>query len=145
MENLHLNGGDVIPVGNNEEMNAIVRKERTWPKGRIPYVIAPSLRNKSEEIKKAMKYIEVRTCIRFVPRTRESNYVYMIKNQSCSSFQGMVGGAQRLSLGNGCYKMGKILHELVHAIGFSHEQSRFDRDEYITIHWENIIPGKLTF
>lgn len=28
------------------------------------------------------------------------------------------------------------------ALGFYHMQSAYDRDEYVTIHWDNLSPGK---
>ena len=57
----------------------------------------------------------------------------------CSSYVGNIGiGAQDLSLGKGCLNLAAIKHELMHAIGFYHEQSRTDRDDYVTIHYDNI-------
>lgn len=51
-------------------------------------------------------------------------------------------GPQLLSVGPGCDRKGIIMHELMHAVGFWHEQSRTDRNKYIEILWENVGEGK---
>ena len=43
-----------------------------------------------------------------------------------------------LSLDNGCMHVNLIIHELMHAAGFLHEQSRTDRDDHVIINWSNI-------
>src|SRR5262249_8136946 len=41
--------------------------------------------------------------------------------------------------------VGVLVHEMVHAIGFPHEQSRWDRDRYVTIQWDAIKQGRPLF
>ena len=44
-----------------------------------------------------------------------------------------------------CIKTGSVMHELLHALGFHHEHTRPDRDNFVTIHFDNIIPGACIF
>ena len=54
----------------------------------------------------------------------------------------MIGGAQTVSLTSGCFHRGVIVHELMHALGYNHEQNRNDRDQYVTINLANVDAGK---
>jgi len=85
-------------------------------------------------------------CISFLiypaDATPSGDYVHIAKQTGCWSYVGKRGGAQILSLQSpGCMSVGTIIHELIHALGFYHEQSRSDRDDFVNIHWENIQSG----
>lgn len=62
----------------------------------------------------------------------------------CWSFVGMIKGRQPISLNKyGCLYTSVVQHEILHALGFHHEHSRSDRDQYILIKSENIRRGRL--
>ena len=75
--------------------------------------------------------------------TTQPNYIHIRSLYGCYSNVGMIGGKQELSLrAGGCTFMGTAAHELIHALGFYHEQSRADRDNYLRVFYENVDPCK---
>lgn len=62
------------------------------------------------------------------------------RNYSGSSMVGRVSrrGGQTIRLTNNSIPNGVVTHEILHAAGFLHEHSRPDRDDYITIVWNNV-------
>ncbi|ODN00313.1 Zinc metalloproteinase nas-7 [Orchesella cincta] len=90
---------------------------------------------------------QVLTCISFgiwpAGSSPSGDYVYIQKGNSCSSPVGKQTGRQNMTLASpGCMSIGTVMHEMIHALGFWHEQSRPDRDDYVTIQTQNIEPGK---
>ena len=72
----------------------------------------------------------------------EENGISIYSGSGCSSKIGKVDGIQSLSLGSGCDRMATIMHEFTHALGLKHTQARPDRDDAVTIMYENIKEGK---
>ncbi|VDO48126.1 unnamed protein product [Onchocerca flexuosa] len=109
--------------------NAVRQKTLLWPNGRVPYVISPAYSNNSKLIiMEAFKEYRRLTCVRFVPKKLfDFNYIYIAPNDGCYSMIGNNGGRQEVSLGDGCLKKGVVIHELMHALGFFHEQKQFDK------------------
>jgi len=125
--------------------NAIRNLSQRWPNGIVYYRISSAFPSTTHAtIVTAMREIESNTkhgstyCVRYVERTTQHDYIYIQKNTGCHSKIGKNGGAQELSLGSGCEGKGTIMHELNHALGFWHEQNRYDRDTYVSIHQSNI-------
>lgn len=93
---------------------------------------------------KAIKEYHKKTCIQFRPYQKSDlNWVVFRSNGSgCWSSVGMQSEGQTVNLQSpGCVKHGVVIHELLHALGFYHQQSASNRDDYVRILWENIEPG----
>ncbi|KAM7433978.1 hypothetical protein ABFA07_015863 [Porites harrisoni] len=132
-----------VNFGDNRKRGA--RKGRgLWPNGVVVYEIAPDLAKKAKALKairQGMTEWSSKTCIRFKKRTNERAYVKFKLGSGCSSHVGRRGWRQDINLARGCWTRGIVAHEIGHALGFYHEQSRPDRDDYVTILSDNIKTG----
>ena len=110
-----------------------------WPSKTVYYKIDPALANPSR-VTDAINHWTTNTSIQFVLRTNQTNYVTFRTGTGCSSNVGKVGGQQYINLATGC-STGNTIHEIGHAIGLWHEQTRKDRDTYVTVNFANIQAG----
>ncbi|KAK6725990.1 hypothetical protein RB195_004358 [Necator americanus] len=83
------------------------------------------------------------TCIDFRMDNRAPNRIRVFREDGCWSFVGNLNRQQDLSLGEGCETVGIAAHEIGHALGFFHTQSRHDRDDFIVFNPRNVKPDWL--
>jgi hypothetical protein len=115
-----------------------------WPNCVIPFEIDTALPDQAR-VGDAIAHWVANTEFRFPERTSANDdqfpdYVRFTDAGGCWSNVGRRGGEQIISLGSGC-GTGNAIHEIGHTVGLWHEQSREDRDLFVTINWENIEDG----
>jgi hypothetical protein len=131
----------------HEDKNA--RRPQPWPGGVIPYDVSKLMPEQQAIVERAMqRWRKTGAQISFVPRTTEAEYVYFTGNLTAGNNTSVVGyeRGKRAEINITAFwwrqQEWMIVHELGHVLGFFHEHQRWDRDEHITVHYENIKPGR---
>lgn len=108
-----------------------------WINSTVNYKISfTSARN---SILTAINHLESNTNINFIEQATGNyiDFVFVDTDEFCGrSKLGMTFGKQEIELN--CTNQRTIVHEILHALGFYHEQTRLDRDNHININWNNI-------
>ncbi|XP_035984208.1 meprin A subunit beta [Fundulus heteroclitus] len=112
----------------------------------IPYVLDKSLDlNTKGVIMRAFDQFRLKSCIDFKPRDSEEYYINFLGYYGCWSYIGrLVANGQDISIRPYCDDIGSIEHLIFHILGFYHEELRYDRDDYVQIDFDKVIPDYKT-
>ncbi len=134
------------PSLDSDQKLALYGSVRKWPNNTVIYKLGNLNSNLRAKLTEAFNRWSSKTNIKFKKHTNESYYVTIYESTSvcsgCGSASfGVRGTRGVIRLG---YKASTslIAHEIGHTLGFVHEQTRSDRDNYVKIQWQNIQSGK---
>ncbi|XP_069180532.1 protein SpAN-like [Procambarus clarkii] len=129
------------------ERKALASAVYRWPEVNgfplVPYITVSPVNVTA--VQAGLQHWMANTCIKFTLTTNTKQpHLRFIQGSGCYSYLGrQVVNGQDVSIGVGCERVGIVAHEVGHAIGFVHEQSRPDRDTYVKINFQNVIPQRV--
>lgn len=124
---------------------------RPWPGKTVPWCFKPGTTAKTQKVfRQAIALAKQQVpCLKFPEHSYGLGYnsrcklVVQSSSLGCFANVGVVtNGQNKLNLATGCEFIGTAQHELMHALGETHEQNRADRDRYVKINWQFIPEGK---
>ena len=130
-------------------MQAHSERPQPWPGGVIPYDMSKLTPEQQNLALRAMKrWTDTGANIQFVPRTTEIEYIFFTGKTDAGNNTTEIGfkkGARiDINITAFWWRQEEWMpaHELGHVLGFFHEQQRWDRDQFMKVHYEHIKPGR---
>ena len=132
---------DVDSVDDGVSSQYVLKRVRPWINGVLRYQFSKNVNNRErQEFLNYCAEMGEFADVRCLPkRQQDKDYVFIEKTNEnlCGlSYLGRYGGKQPLKIR--CWRKRTIQHELMHAFGVAHEHKRMDRDDYISIQWDNL-------
>lgn len=133
-----IDGDIIVPADFGEGGVAATYDTDRWFDGVIPYEFDSNVsQDNANAMGVAMNWWESVASVDFRPRNQELYFIHIEDNSFNNSAVGMQVGGQIINI-TSWGSTGIMAHELGHALGFWHEQSRADRNNYVTINLANV-------
>ena len=112
-----------------------------WAGPIIPFEIDPGLGDPDRVLPAIRDHWEEQANTRFVRRASQGHFVLFRHGQECRSPSAEQSGMHPVNLKPNA-SVAAIVHEIGHATGSIHEHRRSDRDTFVNVQPDNILPDK---
>lgn len=132
-----------IESSDSNNISIISEQENLWPNNTITYTYQSNFSNRST-FEAAVHHWELFTTINFIEATNPADTdLIVVPSSGCNAavgYRDSPAHSNSVSLSSSC-GIGEVIHELGHVAGLYHEQNRNDRDDHVTVNFENIQEG----